>query len=79
MCGRAVIISPIEAMAKEFKIDNPRIPVKPNYNTSPSQNMLAVIEQESRKLMSCRWGFIPSWAKDPAWSKQVIDGKYGIV
>lgn len=75
MCGRAVIISPIEVIAEEFGIDNPRMTVKPSYNISPSQNMLAVIKQESRKLMTCKWGFIPSWAKDPAIGHKMINAR----
>jgi len=75
MCGRAVIISPIEVIAEEFNIDNPQMTVKPNYNISPSQNMLVIIKQESRKLMTCKWGFIPSWAKDPAIGHKMINAR----
>ena len=75
MCGRAVIISPIEVIAEEFNIDNPRMTLKPNYNISPSQNLLVIIKQQSRQLMTCQWGFIPSWAKDPAIGHKMINAR----
>lgn len=75
MCGRAVIISPLEVIAEEFSIDNPKLTIKPNYNVSPSQDVITVIKQGTRQLVSCRWGFIPSWAKDPAIGYKMINAR----
>jgi len=75
MCGRFVITSSIEVIADEFSISNPSINIKPSYNISPSQNILAIINQESRKLITCKWGFIPSWAKDSAIGHKMINAR----
>lgn len=75
MCGRAVEISTIEVIAAEFGIDNPRMTIKPNYNVSPSQDVITVIKQGSRQLVNCRWGFVPSWAKDLALGYKMINAR----
>ena len=35
------------------------------YNIAPSQHIIVVKDSGQRELIKCRWGFIPSWAKDP--------------
>ena len=75
MCGRAVEISSIKVIAEEFGIANPQITVKPNYNVSPSQNLLVVVRQNTKQLITCQWGFIPSWAKDPAIGHKMINAR----
>lgn len=65
MCGRFVITSAPAAMRQLFGyIDQPNFP--PRYNIAPTQPVPVVIfENGVRHFRLMRWGFIPSWVKDP--------------
>jgi putative SOS response-associated peptidase YedK len=42
--------------------------VEPRYNIAPTQPIAVVRQQaegDSRELLFCRWGLVPSWARDP--------------
>ncbi len=65
MCGRFEIHSAIEILAKLFAIDSITFDIRPNYNIAPSQNVAVVINDgQKNRLLSCRWGFVPSWSKE---------------
>ncbi|MCC6543965.1 MAG: SOS response-associated peptidase [Nitrospirae bacterium] len=64
MCGRFVIFSSIRKIALEFSVDPGDMAFSPAYNIAPSQEILIVLFEGDRKLIKCRWGFIPPWAKD---------------
>jgi putative SOS response-associated peptidase YedK len=65
MCGRFEIHSPIEIIAKLFAIDSITFDIRPSYNVAPSQNVVAVARNgKKNRLLSCRWGFVPSWSKE---------------
>ncbi len=65
MCGRFEIHSPIEIIAKLFALDLIPFEIRPSYNIAPSQNVVAVTNDgEKNRLLSCRWGFVPSWSKE---------------
>ena len=65
MCGRFVIFSSIRKIALEFSVDPGDMAFSPAYNIAPSQEMLIILSEGDRKIIRCRWGFIPPWAKDP--------------
>jgi putative SOS response-associated peptidase YedK len=54
-----------EAIRRLFRYsDLPNFP--PRYNIAPTQPIAIVrLEQGKRRFALVRWGFIPSWAKDP--------------
>jgi putative SOS response-associated peptidase YedK len=73
MCGRfALTTSPREV---EAAFDLPELEdFPPRYNIAPTQPILMVIAGEprqrgsnlpDRRALLARWGFIPSWARDP--------------
>src|SRR5512134_1686480 len=65
MCGRFEIHSALEIIAKIFGIDPALFDLKPNYNVAPSQDIAIVVNDGKKKrLVSCRWGFVPSWSKE---------------
>ena len=40
--------------------------LKPRYNIPPTSKIGVVVQEgDQRRLAACRWGLIPSWAKDP--------------
>jgi putative SOS response-associated peptidase YedK len=73
MCGRFALTArpgELEALFAPIEIE----PFPPRYNIAPTQPILMVIGGErlppgsnlpSRRALLVRWGFIPSWAKDP--------------
>nr|WP_245410616.1 SOS response-associated peptidase [Notoacmeibacter marinus] len=74
MCGRFSLTSPAEAVEDYFDLD-PVEPFPPRYNIAPTQPIVIVMRDTDRRAGSnrrerqtrlVRWGFVPSWAKDPA-------------
>jgi putative SOS response-associated peptidase YedK len=65
MCARYVITSPAAAVRALFGYaDEPKFP--PRYNVAPTQPIPIVrLEQGKRVFALARWGFLPSWVKDP--------------
>jgi putative SOS response-associated peptidase YedK len=65
MCGRFVITSTPEAMRQVFGyIEQPNFPSR--YNIAPTQPVPVIInENGTRHFRLMRWGFVPSWVKDP--------------
>ena len=65
MCGRYAFLLPPEAMVALFKVLN-NIDYPPRYNVTPTQPIIAVVEQQGRRTAELfRWGFVPGWVKDP--------------
>jgi putative SOS response-associated peptidase YedK len=65
MCGRYVISSPAAAIRALFGYDErPNFP--PRYNVAPTQPIPVVrLVDGKRGFALMRWGFIPTWVKDP--------------
>ena len=67
MCGRYMITSPFEAMARLFEAAPSELgPDVPRPNVSPTQKVpVAVSHEGDRVLAPMRWGFVPHWYKTP--------------
>ncbi|MBV9565504.1 MAG: SOS response-associated peptidase [Bradyrhizobium sp.] len=65
MCGRFVITSPPEALRQIFGfVEQPNFP--PRHNIAPTQPVpVIILENGVRHFRLMRWGFVPSWVKDP--------------
>lgn len=65
MCGRFVITSAPAALRQVFGYnEQPNFPAR--YNVAPTQPVPVVIEENgARHFRLMRWGFLPSWVKDP--------------
>jgi len=75
MCGRFVRSSSLHEIAKEFGIEAPSFDLAPNYNISPSQEIAIVANKDRKQLLKCKWGFIPSWSKDPKTGYNMINAR----
>ena len=77
MCGRFSLVYDMDVLAGRFLVvGNMAIPMRPNYNVAPTQEVLTIIREEDGNhggLM--RWGLIPSWAKDPAIGNRMINAR----
>jgi putative SOS response-associated peptidase YedK len=65
MCARYVITSPADAIRALFGYaEQPNFP--PRYNVAPTQPIPIVrLDEGKRAFALVRWGFLPSWVKDP--------------
>ncbi|CAN5816214.1 SOS response-associated peptidase [soil metagenome] len=74
MCGRYTLKATSQQVARLF--DLPETPeVTPSYNIAPTQDVPVVIEEDSRRLETMRWGLIPSWADDPSIGSRMINAR----
>lgn len=65
MCGRYALTLPPEAVRRLFGYaEQPNFP--PRYNIAPTQPVAVVVQERgARRFVLMRWGFLPSWVKDP--------------
>jgi hypothetical protein len=75
MCGRfALTLSPRKSSAAYGYVEAPNFP--PRYNIAPTQPVAVVLEEEgARHFRLMRWGFLPSWVKDPKDFPLVINAR----
>jgi putative SOS response-associated peptidase YedK len=65
MCGRYTITSAPEALRALFRYDE-RPDFPPRFNVAPTQPIPIVrLADGRREFALVRWGFVPSWVKDP--------------
>lgn len=62
-------------IVNEFNIYEVLADVKPDYNITPGRNVLCVTRNGNNKLVSMRWGLIPSWAKDEQIGYRTINAR----
>jgi putative SOS response-associated peptidase YedK len=76
MCGRFARFSDIHQMLGPLGAQWQGPDLLPNYNTAPSQQVLAVRQQDGRReAVQLRWGLIPSWAKDKSIGYRMINAR----
>lgn len=65
MCGRFSIISNSKDLEEHYNLVNAGEFIN-SYNVTPSSNIPVIrLNKKKRELANCKWGFIPSWAKEP--------------
>jgi putative SOS response-associated peptidase YedK len=64
MCGRYSLYDFADAQTR-YGITGKAIMAEENFNVAPGQYMpVIIIENGHKKIISMKWGLIPSWAKD---------------
>ena len=78
MCARYVITSPADAIRALFGYaEQPNFP--PRYNVAPTQPIPIVrLDEGKRAFALVRWGFLPSWVKDPRTFSLLVNARGGI-
>ncbi len=78
MCGRYRLSRRKQIVEEYFDTASDVQDWAPRYNIAPSQQ-IPVIRQHPkepvRQISTMRWGLIPSWAKDPSISAQMINAR----
>lgn len=76
MCGRYTLHTPLEIIEQIFRLLKDNASVAPSYNIAPSQEIAIVVrEAGGNRLKSCRWGFLPPWAKGTAGGRPMINAR----
>ncbi|HBH62268.1 MAG TPA: hypothetical protein DDX85_11140 [Nitrospiraceae bacterium] len=75
MCGRFVRYSSIHDIVKEFHAGESGLDLSPGYNIAPTHEVAIVLNDGEQRLALCKWGFVPSWAKDPAIGNKMINAR----
>lgn len=75
MCGRFVRKRSSVLLARYFGAKHISDELQPSFNIAPTHNVAVVINDGGRKLVSMRWGLVPSWATDPAIGSKLINAR----
>jgi putative SOS response-associated peptidase YedK len=76
MCGRFTLTANIQKVAQTFQATAPSsLQTAPRYNVAPTQDVVAVINDDGRHLEMLRWGLIPSWAKEESIGSRMINAR----
>lgn len=82
MCGRFAASASTEDIVETFAIDEVVDEPLPTFNAAPTDPVPAVVErldketrQAVRKLVTPRWGLVPSWAKDARGGARMINAR----
>jgi len=74
MCGRFTLTVDPEVVQQQFDLSS--IPASlPRYNITPTQAVLATINDGGRRGEFLRWGLIPAWAKDESIGSRMINAR----
>jgi len=74
MCGRFTLTVDIDTVARAFGVA-PSVQSTPRYNVAPTQNVVAILRDETKHLDFLRWGLIPSWAKEESIGAKMINAR----
>ncbi len=91
MCGRYAASRSADDLVEELEVDHvdtdgaaalPAEGLRPAYNVAPTDSVPGVLqrplskgEEPVRRLVSLRWGLVPSWAKSPAIGNKMINAR----
>jgi putative SOS response-associated peptidase YedK len=73
MCGRFTIVPTIDFHERFSLPAGPEI--SPRYNVAPGQEVPVIIREDRNRAVPMIWGFIPSFAKDPAAGRAMINAR----
>lgn len=76
MCGRYALHGPASRIREQFDLGD-GFDFEPRYNIAPTMKTLVVHpgRHGERVASTCRWGLIPSWAKDPTIGARLINAR----
>lgn len=75
MCGRYSLSTPGDEIAEVFGLTE-SLELEPRFNIAPTQPAPVIrVADGSRVAAMCRWGLIPSWAKDTSIGSRLINAR----
>ena len=74
MCGRFALSIPLSKIAEYFEALN-RCDLTTSFNIAPTQDVACLINDGEKKIVTFKWGLVPSWAKDPSIGYKMINAR----
>jgi len=63
-------------LEKEFSLKfGSDVKLRASFNIAPTQSVPVVINEDGNRLITCRWGLIPPWSKDPSIGSRMINAR----
>jgi len=75
MCGRFVLLTDLSVIVERFGIREIACEYRPDADIAPGRPIAAVVHDSINRLVSFRWGFVPSWAKDPSVGSRLFNAR----
>jgi putative SOS response-associated peptidase YedK len=75
MCGRFVQFSSLRTLESYFPIETIGADVAASYNIAPTQQVLAIIQDNGPRLEKLHWGLVPAWAKGVSGASRLINAR----
>ena len=75
MCARYTLTVDLTQLQQRFSFVAEELPYIPRYNVAPTQQVLALINDDGMQPAFLRWGLIPPWAKDPKIGNRMINAR----
>lgn len=76
MCGRFERSCSDSIIRKAFSLSGDDPAPLPSFNVAPFQDIAVIVNREGqRRLISCRWGFVPSWADPISFRRETINAR----
>lgn len=63
MCGRFALFATQQEIVSHFSLQAAGFSMRPRYNIAP-RDTIPIIDANLTQIEFCRWGFLPSWARD---------------
>lgn len=86
MCGRFAASASTEYVVEIFQVEEIVDEPAPSWNVAPTDPVAAIVERHDtttdevrRKLVTPRWGLVPSWSKDPRGGARMINARFETV
>ena len=74
MCGRYSIFTPANPLKIRFSVRRAEA-LQPTYNAAPTQDLPVILNSDPETIQLCRWGLIPSWAKEERIGSRMINAR----
>jgi len=74
VCGRYSIFTATDTLKIRFNVARAEA-LQPTYNAAPTQNLPVILNSEPTTIKLCRWGLIPSWAKEERIGNRMINAR----
>jgi putative SOS response-associated peptidase YedK len=65
----------VREISEVFGVRQPVLDFKPSYYVAPTQRILIINSEGRKQILSCKWGFVPSWAKDLSIGNRMINAR----
>jgi len=77
MCGRFLLVSPVELIRRAFVVAGPAPNLAARWNVAPTTACLVLRRGDdgATAFATLRWGLVPSWARDMSGAARMINAR----